>query len=65
VAVNEQKYLVTWIHADGSVNGQATKTVEDAERMFNHLKNSDAQYIEVRRIGRVVMQFGTDQGKPS
>jgi len=58
--VNEQKFLVTWIQANGEIRGQAVKTKADGERMFHHLKSTDAQYIEVRKIGSVVFRFGHD-----
>lgn len=61
--VNEQKYLVTWVEtvtvsADPEsappdfVRGQATKTIEEAKRIYDHAINlSTTAYCEVRMIG--------------
>jgi len=61
--VNEQKFLVTWIEAIGFIRGQATKTREEADRLFEHVKSTDAQYCEIRRIGSLVAKFGVDHPK--
>lgn len=68
MAVNEQKFLITWIEHSGFIRGQATKTKGDADRIFDTICASDPppQYAEIRRIGNLYRKFGTDgEGKPN
>lgn len=63
--VNEQKYLVTWVEQVEAttdpeksppdfVRGQATKTIEEALRIYDHASGLETTvYCEVRMIGRL------------
>ena len=55
------KYLVTWIEKDGEIRGQSCQDYEGAHRLFNHIENTEATYCEVRRIGRIVLEFDMTQ----
>jgi len=55
---NQNKYLVTAVEANGFVRGQATKSIEEAKKLFDHFKeNTDCQFAEIRRIGSQVEFF--------
>lgn len=60
--VNKQKFLVTAIEANGFVRGQATQEYAEAERLFDHFRDNGAQYVEVRKIGRLMLLFGEEKG---
>lgn len=59
--VNRQKYLVTWVESAGEATpqltrGQATGTIEEAARMYDHVTGLDTTiYCEVRQIGGLAM----------
>lgn len=59
---NQNRYLVTVVEASGFVRGQATKTLEEAERMLEHFQNSNCQFGEIRRIGSQVKFFQAAEG---
>lgn len=55
---NTNKFLVTWVEGNGFIRGQATKTAEEADRMFSHITSgTDASYAEVRKIGPLVKHW--------
>ncbi len=57
--INEQKFLVTWVEANGTIRGQAVKTEDDANRMYDWLTSQETlpQAAEIRRIGRCLRSF--------
>lgn len=60
---NDNKFLVTWVEQEGMTRGQATKTREEAERLFTHLTtNTEPQFVEIRRIGSLVRHYNQTPG---
>lgn len=51
------KFLVSWTEANGFTRGQTCAEAEDANRLYQHVKDTDAVYGEIRRIGSITEKF--------